>query len=118
MLGCWWTPGVSLQTFNSNIVLTDFGEEFMRGQICKTTISGIQLVIQFFFCFFSKVPKYPTKNGPHSIPAFALHFPFLPFAVCVFKLCRKPRIHHVPADTVLLELALCGCAPFLIRLRF
>lgn len=64
MLGCWWTPGVSLQTFNSNIVLTDFGEEFMRGQICKATISGIQLVIQFFFSVsFPRYPNIPPKMG-------------------------------------------------------
>lgn len=80
MLGCWWTPGVSLQTFNSNIILTDFGKEFMRGQICKTTILGIELIT----LFFSKVPKYPTRNEPHSIPRYALHFPFLLDAVCVF----------------------------------
>lgn len=112
MLGCWWTPGVSLKTFNSNMVLTDFGKEFMRGQICKTTIFCIELIIQFF-PVFSKVPKYPTRNEPHSIPVYALHVPFLPYAVCVFELRRKLRICYVPADTVLLECALCGCAAFL-----
>lgn len=33
MLRCWWTPGISLQTFNSNItVLTDGCKGITRGQ--------------------------------------------------------------------------------------
>lgn len=62
MLGCWWTPGVSLQTFNSNIVLTDFGKEFMRGQIWKATVFGIELIIQFFL-FFPRCPSIPPETS-------------------------------------------------------
>lgn len=84
-LGCWWAPGVSLQTFNSNIVLTDFGEEFSRGQICKTTISDIQLVIQFFFFFFPRYPSIPPKLGRTTF--LLLLFTFLFF----FLLFVSPR---------------------------
>lgn len=113
MLGCWWTPGASLQTFNSNILLTGFGKAFLRGQMCETAVFGY-LHEPGFSCFSPKVPKHPGRNEPHTIPVHALYFAFLPDAVCVLQLLGEPRIPHVPDGTVLLESALCGCAPSLM----
>lgn len=66
MLGCWWTPGVSLQTFNSNIVLTDFGKDFMTGEIYKTIFS-VELIIQFFFLFFPRCPSVSPETSRTSL---------------------------------------------------
>lgn len=56
---------------------------------------------------------YLGESAPHSIPVVAVHPLLLLFGVCGSGVHRYLRPPLVPADTVLLQRALCGGAPIL-----
>lgn len=63
MLRCWRTPGISLQTFNSNItVLTDACKGITRGQDYLTpSILNYLLTNAAFFLVFLRLPRISGK---------------------------------------------------------
>lgn len=67
------------------------------------------LTYSAFFLLFSKVGEHLREGHLRRIPVFALRFLLLHAGVC-----GKHKLPLVSADTVLLQRALCGCAPFLM----
>lgn len=75
----------------------------------------IPCLLTLLFSGFSKAPTYLGESDPHSIPVVAVHPLFLLFGVCDSEIHGNLRPPLVPADTFLLQRALCSCSSMLTR---
>lgn len=75
----------------------------------------ITCLLTLLFPGFPKAPTYLGEGDPHSIPAVAVYPLFLLFGVCDSEIHRNLRPPLVPADTFLLQRALCSCSSMLTR---
>lgn len=78
-------------------------------------LPGVELLSDLLrlFLLYAKVGEHPREGHPRRVPVFALRCLLLHSGVCGFQLCGKHQLPLLPADTVLLQRALCGRAPFL-----